>query len=115
VVKILTTSKNDANVSDLKNNVDLANTFISNHDEIKCVVSTGGCCDLPGDCNNDGAVNIGDAVYLITYIFKNGPEPPCLDEGDPNKDAAINIGDAVYLITYIFKNGPAPQCGSILF
>ena len=29
-----------------------------------------------GDVNCDGAVNVGDAVYLINYIFKNGP-PPC--------------------------------------
>jgi hypothetical protein len=31
--------------------------------------------DLP-DANNDGSYgNIADAVYLINYIFKNGPEP----------------------------------------
>jgi len=71
------------------------------------------CCNFAGDANDDGAVNIGDAVYLITYIFKNGPEPPCLNEGDANNDGAINIGDAVYLITYIFKNGPDPLCGSV--
>ncbi len=71
------------------------------------------CCNTPGDANDDGDVNIGDAVYLINYIFKSGPEPPCLNEGDPNNDEAINIGDAVYLINYIFKSGPAPVCGNV--
>jgi hypothetical protein len=111
VVKILTTSKNDANANTLKDNVDKANTFIAGHDEIKCVVVTTGCCNMAGDANDDEAVNIGDAVYLINYIFKGGPPPPCLDEGDANADCAINIGDGVYLINYIFKGGPPPICG----
>jgi len=63
-----------------------------------------------GDANGDGDLNIGDAVYLITYIFKGGSAPDPLDAGDPNCDAAVNIGDAVYLINYIFKSGPAPGC-----
>lgn len=29
-----------------------------------------------GDTNADGWINIGDAVYLINFIFQNGP-PPC--------------------------------------
>jgi len=111
VVKILTTSKEDPGASDLKANIDLANAFIANHDEIKCVA--GGCCDMAGDANDDAAVNIGDAVHLINYIFKSGPPPPCLNEGDANGDCAINIGDAVHLINYIFKSGPPPVCGCV--
>ncbi len=113
VVKILTTSKEDPNATGLIANVDLANTFIANHDEIKCALVIPGCCDEPGDANDDGAVDIGDAVHLINYIFKSGPPPPCLDEGDANGDCAIDIGDAVHLINYIFKSGPAPVCGCV--
>jgi hypothetical protein len=29
----------------------------------------------PGDVNCDGAGNVGDAVYLINWIFRGGPEP----------------------------------------
>ncbi|MEZ5359146.1 MAG: hypothetical protein R3F48_09985 [Candidatus Zixiibacteriota bacterium] len=38
--------------------------------------------DYCGDANGDRNVNIGDAVYLINYIFKGGPEPlgNCCDE-----------------------------------
>jgi hypothetical protein len=64
-----------------------------------------------GDANGDYAVNVGDAVYLISYIFKGGPEPIPLCAGDANGDAAVNVGDAVYLISYIFKGGPAPVEG----
>lgn len=65
-----------------------------------------------GDPNNDSSVNIGDAVYLIEYIFKGGPPPqPELAAGDPNCDGSVNVGDAVYLINYIFKGGDAPCAG----
>jgi hypothetical protein len=69
------------------------------------------CCNLPGDANNDGTVNVGDAVRIITFIFKGGAEPPCHQEGDPNGDSAINVGDAVRLINFIFKSGTPPVCG----
>lgn len=70
-----------------------------------------GCCDTPGDANNDRAVNVGDAVYLINYAFKGGPPPVCTDEGDANVDCLVNVGDVVYLINYAFKGGPEPACG----
>jgi len=61
-----------------------------------------------GDAGGDQVVNIGDAVYLINYIFKGGPAPDPLCVGDAGGDGAVNIGDAVYLINYIFKGGPGP-------
>jgi hypothetical protein len=63
-----------------------------------------------GDANDDEAVNIGDAVYIISYVFRGGPEPVPLAAADANNDGAINVGDAVYLIGYIFRGGPAPKC-----
>lgn len=67
---------------------------------------------LPGDANADGNVDIGDAVYLINYVFKGGPEPiPVMCVGDVNDDSAVNVGDAVYMINYVFKGGPAPNNG----
>jgi hypothetical protein len=65
---------------------------------------------LCGDANNDKKVNVADTVYLINFIFKNGPAPVILNAADTNGDGSINVADAVYLINYIFKNGPAPVC-----
>ncbi len=69
--------------------------------------------DVPGDANNDGNCNVGDAVYLINYVFKGGPEPPCKAEGDANGDCNLNVGDAVYLISYVFNEGDPPITNDI--
>jgi hypothetical protein len=68
-------------------------------------------CDcFPGDANNDLTVNVGDAVYVISYVFKGGapPQPYATCSGDANGDCACNVGDAVYIISYVFKGGAAP-------
>ncbi|MCP4569950.1 MAG: hypothetical protein GY841_20410 [FCB group bacterium] len=61
-----------------------------------------------GDANSDGTLNVGDATYLIGYVFKGGIGPSPLCRGDANGDGSINIGDVVYLINYVFKNGDPP-------
>jgi len=62
-----------------------------------------------GDVNNDGAIKVGDPVWLFAYLFRGGP-PPVIDiaMGDANCDGGVNIGDVVYLTTYLFRGGPAP-------
>lgn len=68
-------------------------------------------CDcLPGDANGDGEVNVGDAVYIINYVFKGGPPPTPYTtcSGDANGDCETNVGDAVYIINYVFKGGASP-------
>jgi len=64
-----------------------------------------------GDANGDGQVNVGDAVYVIAYVFKGGPAPNPVCAGDANHDGQCNVGDAVYLIAYVFKGGPPPVAG----
>ena len=68
-----------------------------------------------GDANGDSTVNIADAVYLINYLFIEGPPPDPLGAGDANCDGTthepkIDIADVVYLINYLFINGPPPCC-----
>jgi hypothetical protein len=63
-----------------------------------------------GDVNNDGIVNVGDIVYLVTYLYRAGPAPvPQSCVGDVNNDDIVNVGDIVYLVTYLYRAGPAPN------
>ena len=77
-----------------------------------CFTTVAGCCQLQGDANFDGRVNISDITSLISRIFVGKPAPPCQDQADVNGDGAVNIADPVDLISYIFANGAEPRCGA---
>jgi hypothetical protein len=61
-----------------------------------------------GDANADEEINIGDAVYLISYLFSGGPAPDPMGRGDVTCDGLVDIGDVVFLLNYLFGNGPEP-------
>ncbi|KPL03279.1 MAG: hypothetical protein AMJ73_07500 [candidate division Zixibacteria bacterium SM1_73] len=64
---------------------------------------------LCGDVNTDGLIDLDDVVYLMNYLFRDGPPPvPILQAGDVNLDGVINSADVVFLINYLFKGGPPP-------
>ena len=65
---------------------------------------------IRGDANGDGVIDVGDVVYLINYLYKNGPPPVPIEAGDANCDDVVDVGDVVYLINYLFKGGPPPSC-----
>ncbi len=65
---------------------------------------------IAGDANADGAVELGDAVYVLNYLFRNGPEPSPMESGDANCDGTVKFGDVIYLINYLFRDGPPPGC-----
>jgi len=63
---------------------------------------------IAGDADGSGEVQIPDAVYLVNYLFRDGPAPVPVESGDSNCDAACEVADVVYLINYLFRDGPAP-------
>ena len=64
---------------------------------------------LYGDANNDNNRDVSDAVYMIPFIFNNGPEPLPICAGDANGDCNYDVSDPVYIINYVFQGGPAPK------
>lgn len=72
-----------------------------------------------GDCNDDGGVNVSDAIMIANLLFAQGTRPPgCLLACDVNGSDAIGITDAVYLLNYLFQGGPEPaapwpRCGPV--
>lgn len=63
---------------------------------------------LNGDANGDFAVDISDAVFILSFAFAGGPDPTPLEAADLNCDAAVDISDVVYLLAYIFNGGQRP-------
>jgi hypothetical protein len=63
-----------------------------------------------GDANGDGVINIADVVYLINFLFIEGPPPNPFAAGDANCSGYITVADVVYLINYLFARGSPPDC-----
>ena len=63
-----------------------------------------------GDCNHDQEITLSDAVYLINYMFRDGPLPEPPGSGNVNCDEEIGLADIVYLINYLLKSGSPPPC-----
>jgi hypothetical protein len=66
-----------------------------------------------GDANGDSVVDVVDAVYLINYLYVDGPPPNLMATADVNRDCMVDADDVVYLINYLFIDGPPPQRGCI--
>lgn len=98
------------------------------------MLATGLDCDAPlvrqrpGDCNQDGSLDISDPVCLLGYLFLGTiPSLPCAggssSDGanitllDANGDGALDLSDSVSLLSFLFLGGPPPvhglQCISI--
>jgi hypothetical protein len=61
-----------------------------------------------GDLNGDGDVEPGDIVFLLNYLFRGGPAPPCpAARADCNGSYGADAGDIVSLISYLFRFCPA--------
>jgi len=61
-----------------------------------------------GDANGDGDINITDVVFLVNYLFLDGPAPTPLEGGDADSSGEVDIADAIFLINYLFLDGPPP-------
>jgi hypothetical protein len=77
----------------------------------------------PGDINQDGGLDISDAVGILGHLFLGSPSVlPCGDgtlasEGnisliDTNGDEEVDLTDAVYALLYLFGGGPPPASGT---
>ena len=68
---------------------------------------------VPGRINGDGKLDLADGIFLLSYLFRDGPAPACLAAADINGDALVDVSDAVNLIYWYFEwqSAPAPAQG----
>jgi len=86
-------------------------------------VKTAGGFQRPGDCNQDGTLDLSDGVCLLGHLFQGKPETlPCAGgtKDDPdnlallssNGDSDVDLSDAVYVLQFLFAGGPPPALGA---
>ena len=63
---------------------------------------------LRGDPNEDGRVDLSDAVSILRMLFGGRALPACEDRLDANDDGQLSIADAIHVLAYLFAGGPAP-------
>ena len=56
---------------------------------------------IPGDANDDGAVNVQDVTTIINYILGNNPSPFNFDNANVNGDAEVTVLDVTAIINII--------------
>lgn len=70
-----------------------------------------------GDCNDDGGIDISDAVRGLVWLFGGAEAPGCVDACDSNDDGSVDVSDAVYTLSFLFSGSggspppPFPRCG----
>jgi hypothetical protein len=80
------------------------------------ITITGAPWFLRGDCNDDGHVDISDAVCILNWLFSGGATPGCVAVTNTNGDPNTDLSDAVYVLAHLFLGGPPPvppfpECG----
>jgi len=69
---------------------------------------TDACCQVRGNADGQGGINVADLIYLVAYLFYGGLAPPCYEEGNADGEGGVNVADLIYLVDYLFFGGPAP-------
>jgi len=83
-----------------------------------------GGLQLPSDSNQDGVVELADAVNLLRHLFVDDPPTvPCADGSvqdpgnrrllDHNGDGVIDVSDGVSVLLYVFLGGDAHPLGEV--
>lgn len=87
---------------------------------VACVLAASPALAAPfvrGDVNQDGTVDIADAVRCLGYLFAGERSvAECLDAADVNDSGLVDIADPISLLGYLFAKAappvaPFPACG----
>jgi hypothetical protein len=61
-----------------------------------------------GDVDQNGQLNLTDAVFTLDYLFRSGEAPLCARSADTDGNGAVNVTDAIALLLHLFRGGPPP-------
>jgi hypothetical protein len=61
-----------------------------------------------GDSDNNGQLQLTDAVRILGYLFLGQTAPTCLDAADADGNNQLQLTDAVRILGYLFLGQAAP-------
>ncbi len=78
---------------------------------------------LPGDGNQDGSLDLSDAIHLLVRLFLSGSGAlPCKGDSlaaggnlvllNSNGDLTVDLSDVVHVLRHLFQSGPPPVLGT---
>lgn len=92
--------------------LELSSDFLQNFSPAVFSCCIGNRGNIDGDPND--VFDIADIVYMVNWLFNDGPAPPCKDEANVVVEDP-DIADLVYFVSYMFSDGPPPQsCDAFL-
>lgn len=70
-----------------------------------------------GDANSDGAIDLSDAISILSFLFLGGGAPTCFDANDADDNSKVEITDAILVLSRLFLGTgplapPYPNCGA---
>lgn len=61
-----------------------------------------------GNMDHSGGIIVSDLNWLVSYLFRGGPQPVTMDAGNVDCKAGIGVADLTYIVNFLFKGGTAP-------
>jgi hypothetical protein len=103
----------------------LTQRFTSSFRTLLCVLFAGGLLSgtvnaggqIPGDCTQDGSLDLTDAACVLDHLFVGRVELPCESARangtllDSRGNREIDLTDAVLVLNHLFAGGPPPLLG----
>ncbi len=66
-----------------------------------------------GDADDNGLVQLADAIFILNHLFAGGPAYTCADAADADNDGAVGQTDAIVVLRHLFGGGAAPPAPGI--
>lgn len=69
-----------------------------------------------GDVNEDGKLDLSDAIFIVQRLFVINEEFACLDSADATDDGLVDVTDVIKIAGYLFMGAAEPpppfsECG----
>ena len=61
-----------------------------------------------GDSDDNGILNLTDAIFNLNYLFVGGSQPGCFDASDADNNGSLQLTDGIFILNYLFLGGRAP-------